>query len=53
MATPDPRELQRLIKQLNEVEKKISDIKNKLKHYYLIVKLISYGTILKKLLVIL
>lgn len=26
MATPDPRELQRLIKQLNEVEKKISDI---------------------------
>ena len=26
MATPDPREIQRLIKQLNEVEKKISDI---------------------------
>ena len=26
MATPDPKELQRLIKQLNEVEKKISDI---------------------------
>ena len=26
MATPDPRELQRLIKQLNEVERKISDI---------------------------
>jgi len=26
MATPDPRELQRLIKQLNEVEKRISDI---------------------------
>ena len=41
-----------LFKKKKLIKKKILSLKNKLKHYYLIVKLINYGLMLKKLLMI-